>query len=98
MQCELSCSIINKTGLQPVSKPVKQSFRFFRKVQKKVQTFIEIFPRGAAPSPPPNPSSKPLETELVKFGLIDMLFGLILQVFGVKESIFGVKNQKLNNC
>ena len=63
-----------------------------------VQTFIEIFPRGAAPSPPPNLSSKPLETELVKFGLIDMLFGLISQVFGVKESIFGVKNQKLNNC
>ena len=63
--------------------------------QKMVQIFKETFPIGAAPSPLPNLSSKPQETELVKFGPIDMLFGLILQVFGVKESIFGVKKTKI---
>ena len=38
--------------------------------------------------------TKPLETDLVKFGLISMLFGLFSQVFGVKELILG--GQKLN--
>ena len=77
---------------------MEQSFGFFRKVPKKgkktVQLFIEIFQRGEAPSPPPNLSSKHLQTELVKFSPIDMLFALISQVFRVKESIFEVKNQK----
>ena len=46
---------------------LKQSFGCFRKVPKKgakkVQTFKEIFHKGAAPSPPPNLSSKPLAKE-----------------------------------
>ena len=33
--------------------------------------------------------TKPLETDLVKFGPISMLFGLFAQVFGVKELILG---------
>ena len=42
----------NKTGLQPVSRPVEQSHGFFRKVpnkrcQKTVQRVQEIFHKGA---------------------------------------------------
>ena len=61
-----------------------------------VQTFKEIFHIGEAPWALPNLSSKPVETELVKFGPIYLLLGLISQVFGVKESIFGVEKPKIN--
>ena len=54
--------MVNKTGLQPVSRPVEQSFvflkRYRKKVQKTVQTFIEIFHKSEVLSPPPNLSNK----------------------------------------
>ena len=74
------------------------------------EEFLGFFPKGfkrdllkefkngakcAAPSAPPNLSSKPLKTELVKFCQLSLLLGLISQVFGVKEFIFGVKKPKI---
>ena len=69
--CLKKIVILNKTGLQPVSRPVEQSFGFFRKVQKQCKQFKRCGAFGTA-----KPVSKSLETEEVKFGLIFMLFGI----------------------